>query len=186
MSIELVGNNKNCILTLTLISTIMVSSLILLSFDSYDTIILTKAAYGQNGSNSIILRGGGTGSITCPDGSSNKAVIAFVVSGNSSTGKITTTNWNINELPTTQNPNPGFVSGGFNTVSLKSGNYKITGQKINETHFCEPPVSLPITISGSCNQNSIINVRFESNDPILTTGGSFNGDVTCSQNTIVK
>lgn len=177
----MVGNNKNCVfslLTLTLISTIMVSSLILLlsssSFDSYDTIILTKAAYGQNNdSNSIILRGGGTGSITCPDGSSNKAVIAFVVSGNSSTGKITTTNWNINELPSTQNPNPGFVSGGFNTVNLKSGNYKITGQKINETHFCEPPVSLPITISGSCNQNSIINVRFESNDPILTTGGSF-------------
>lgn len=189
----MVGNNKNCVfslLTLTLISTIMVSSLILLlssSFDSYDTIILTKAAYGQNNdSNSVILRGGGTGSITCPDGSSNKAVIAFVVSGNSSTGKITTTNWNINELPSTQNPNPGFVSGGFNTVNLKSGNYKITGQKINETHFCEPPVSLPITISGSCNQNSIINVRFESNDPILTTGGSFNGDVTCSQNTIVK
>src|SRR5690348_265097 len=98
----MVGNNKNCVfslLTLILISTIMVSSLILLlssSFDSYVTIILTKAAYGQNNdSNSIILRGGGTGSITCPDGSSNKAVIAFVVSGNSSTGKITTTNWNI-------------------------------------------------------------------------------------------
>ena len=115
-----------------------------------------------------------------------KSVIAFVVSGNSSSGKIATTNWNINELPSAQNPNPGFVSGGFNTVNLTSGNYEITGQKINETQFCEPPVTLPITISGSCNQNSIINVRFESNDPILTTGGSFSGDVTCSQNMISK
>ena len=107
-------------------------------------------------------------------------------SGNGSRGKISTTNWNINELPPGQNPVPGFVSGGFNSVNLKSGNYKITGQKINETHFCQPPVSVPITISGSCNQNVVINVRFESNDPILTTGGSFTGDVTCSQNTINK
>ena len=188
------NNNKNYIsslLTITLlIAILVVSSLILLSFpylsnDNTDALI-TTIAYGQNDSSSIIVHGGGTGSITCPDGSSNKAVIAFVVSGNSSSGKIATTNWNINEVPSAQNPNPGFVSGGFNTVNLTSGNYEITGQKINETHFCEPPVTAPITISGSCNQNSIINVRFESNDPILATGGSFSGDVTCSQNMISK
>ena len=195
MSIQYMAqNNKNYIfslLTITLlITTLVVSSLILLSFpylsNDNTAALLTKAAYGQNDSSSIIVRGGGTGSITCPDGSSNKAVIAFVVSGNSSSAKIATTNWNINELPSAQNPNSGFVSGGFNSVDLKSGNYKITGQKINETHFCEPPVSVPITISGSCNQSVVINVRFESNDPILKTGGSFTGDVKCSQNTISK
>jgi hypothetical protein len=69
-----------------------------------------------------------------------------------------------------------------NSVHFESGNYTIVGRKINETHFCEPPVSVPITISGSCKQNTVINVRFESNNPILTTGGSFNGDVTCSSN----
>ena len=186
-------NTKNYIfslLTVAVITTIITSPLILFSFPSLfnnNTTLLTTAAFSQNNNNSgsTIIRGGGIGSITCPDGSSNKAVIAFV-SGNGSSGKISTTNWNINELPSGQNPVPGFVSGGFNSVNLKSGNYKITGQKINETHFCQPPVSVPITISGSCNQNVVINVRFESNDPILTTGGSFTGDVTCSQNTINK
>jgi hypothetical protein len=93
---------------------------------------------------------------------------------------VPTANWNINELPSDPNDNPGFVSGSFNSVYLKSGNYKITGQKINETDFCQPPVSVPITISGSCSQNVTINVQFESNDPILSTDGSFTGDVTCS------
>jgi len=182
-------NNKNYIFSLLTVS--VISQLILLSFPSLfidnTTPLLTTTAYGQNinsDSDSVLIRGGGTGSITCPDGSSNKATIAFVVSWNSSNGKIATTNWNINELPSAQSPNTGFVSGAFNSVDLKSGNYKITGQKINETHFCEPPVSVPITISGSCNQSVVINVRFESNDPILTTGGSFNGDVKCSQNTV--
>jgi len=192
MSIQYMAqNNKNYIFSL--LTVFVISQLILLSFPSLfndnTTSLLTTAAYGQNNnsdSDSVLIRGGGTGSITCPDGSSNKATIAFVVSWNSSNGKIATTNWNINELPSAQNPNSGFVSGGFNSVDLKSGNYKITGQKINETHFCEPPVSVPITISGSCNQSVVINVRFESNDPILTTGGSFTGDVKCSQNTVSK
>jgi hypothetical protein len=192
MSIQYMAqNNKNYIFSLLTVS--VISQLILLSFPSLfndnTTPLLTTAAYGQNinsDSDSVLIRGGGTGSITCTDGSSNKATIAFVVSWNSSNGKIATTNWNINELPSAQSPNTGFVSGAFNSVDLKSGYYKITGQKINETHFCEPPVSVPITISGSCNQSVVINVRFESNDPLLTTGGSFNGDVKCSQNTISK
>jgi hypothetical protein len=189
-------NSKNYIfslLTVVVITTAIITSLLnLFSFRSLfndnTTTLLTTSAFAQNSndSGSTIIRGGGIGSITCPDGSSNKAVIAFVVSGNGSRGKISTTNWNINELPSGQNSVPGFVSGEFNSVILKSGNYKITGQKINETHFCQPPVSVPITISGSCNQNVVINVRFESNDPILSTGGSFTGDVTCSQNTINK
>jgi hypothetical protein len=48
---------------------------------------------------------------------------------------VSTANWNINELPSDPNDNPGFVSGSFNSVYLNSGNYKITGQKINETDF---------------------------------------------------
>jgi len=97
-------NNKNYIFSL--LTVFVISQLILLSFPSLfndnTTSLLTTAAYGQNNnsiSDSVLIRGGGTGSITCPDGSSNKATIAFVVSWNSSNGKIATTNWNINELP---------------------------------------------------------------------------------------
>jgi hypothetical protein len=142
-----------------------------------------SAVYGRgsNDSGTIVTRGGGTGSITCPDGSSKQAVIAFVVFGNGTNAKIITTNWNINELPTSQNPSPGFASGSFSSVNVSSNKFEIIGQKINEAQFCEPPLSLPVTVSGSCGQNVAISVQFESNNPILMTGGTFTGDVTCSQ-----
>ena len=183
-------NNSFSLVTIA-VMIIIISPLILLSFPSllyHNTSTSLAAVYGQsnNDSSLVIIDGGGTGSITCADGSSKQAVISFVVSENISNGKVTTTNWNINELPSDQNPNPGFVSGSFNSVNLNSGKYKFTAQKINETDFCQPPVSVPITISGSCSQNVAINVQFESNDPILTTGGSFTGDVICSQKTINK
>jgi hypothetical protein len=175
------NNNDFCSLleivtTTTIMITIISASILLSGFSMLE-------AYGQGNKDSgaIITRGGGTGSITCPTGSTKQAVIAFVILGNSNNSKITTTNWNINELPSNQNPNPGFASGSFNSVDLSSSKYKIIGQKINEVHFCEPPLSLPVTVSGSCGQNVIINVQFQSNDPILTTGGTFTGDVTCSQ-----
>jgi hypothetical protein len=106
-------------------------------------------------------------------------VIAFVALGNSSKGQINTS-WNINELPSGQDPVPGFASGSFNSVNVSSDNFEVTGQKINEAHFCEPPLSLPVTISGLCGENVAIKVRFQSNNPILITGGTFTGDVTCS------
>jgi hypothetical protein len=185
------NNNNNFLLVTISVMTIIIFSLILLSFPSslyHNTTTALAAVYVQssNDSNLAIIHGGGTGSITCPDGSSRQAVISFVVSENSTNGMVPTANWNINELPSDPNANPGFVSGSFNSVNLDSARYKITGQKINEIDFCQPPVSVPITISGSCGQNIAINVQFESNDPILMTDGSFTGDVTCSQKMINK
>ena len=182
------SNNSNNFSFVTIaIMTMIISLIILLSFPSllllYRNISISPTAvYGQssNGSSLVIIHGGGTGFITCPDGSSKQAVISFVASENSTNGKVPTANWNINELPSDLNANPGFVSGSFNSVDLNIDKYKIIGQKINEIEFCQPPVSVPITISGSCSQNVAINVQFESNNPILKTGGTFTGDVTCS------
>jgi hypothetical protein len=178
------NNNNSFSLVTIAIMTMIISLLILLSFSSllhHNTTNPLTAVYGHsNDSSPVIIHGGGTGFITCPDSSSKQAVISFVVSENSTNGMVPTANWNINELPSDPNANPGFVSGAFNSVNLNSGNYKITGQKISETDFCQPPISVPITISGSCSQNVAINVQFESNNPILKTGGSFTGDVTCS------
>jgi hypothetical protein len=174
-------SNLEIITTALIIITIASLSILLSGF-------FLKEVYGQGNKDlgGVITRGGGMGSITCPTGSTKQAVIAFVVVGNSNNSKITTTNWNINELPTNQNLNPGFASGSFNSVDLNPSKYKITGQKINEVHLCEPPLSLPITVTGSCGQNVVINVQFQSNDPILTTGGTFTGDVTCSQKGTAK
>jgi hypothetical protein len=145
--------------------------------------LAVSVAHGQRNIDSadIITRGGGTGSISCPDGSLKQAVIAFVVFGNGSNSNMTTTNWNINELPSSQKLNPGFASGSFNSVDVSSSKFQITGQKINEVQFCKPPLSLPVTISGSCGQNVAISVQFQSSNPVLMTGGTFRGDVTCSQ-----
>lgn len=188
------NNNSFSLVTISVMAIIIIiiCPLILLSFPSllyHNTTSTLATVYGQSSNDSsllAIIHGGGTGSITCPDGSSKQAVISFVVSENSTNGKAPTANWNINELSSNQNLTPGFVSGSFNSVNLDSARYKITGQKITEIDFCQPPVSVPITLSGSCGQNIAINVQFESNNPILMTGGSFTGDVTCSQKMINK
>jgi hypothetical protein len=180
-----INNNSFSWVTIAVMTTIIISILILLSFPFllfHNTTTSRTAVYGQssNDSSPAIIHGGGTGSISCPDGSSKQAVISFVVSENSTSGEVPMAGWNINELPSEPNAKPGFVSGSSNSVNLNTGKYRIIGQKINEIDFCQPPVSVPITISGSCSQNVAINVQFESNDPILKTGGSFTGDVTCS------
>lgn len=178
------GNNSFSLATIA-VMTIIVTPLILLSYPSllyHNAIIALSTVYGQSGRDDsipVMIHGGGTGSITCPGGSSKQAVISFVLSTNSSNGELTTSNWNINEIPSGQNPNPGFLNGSFNSVNLNSGKYVITGQKMSEAHFCVPPVSAPITISGPCSQNVPITVQFQSDNPILMTGGSFMGDVTC-------
>jgi len=183
------SNNNRSIFSLVTIAvmTIIVTPLILLLFSSllyHNAIITLAAVYGQSGGGNdsspvMMIHGGGTGSISCPDGSSKQAVISFVLSKNSSNGTVINSNWNINEIPSGQNPNPGFLNGSFNSVNLNSGKYIITGQKMSEAHFCVPPVSAPITISGPCSQNVPIIVKFQSGNPILTAGGSFKGDVAC-------
>jgi hypothetical protein len=186
------NNNSFSLVTISVMTiiTIIICPLILLLFPSllyHKTTTALEAVYGQSSNDSsllAIIHGGGTGSITCPDGSSKQAVISFVVTENSTNGKAPTANWNINELSSDQNPTSGFLSGSFNSVNLDSSRYKITGQKITEIDFCQPPVSVPITITGSCGQNIAINVQFELNNPILMTGGSFTGDVICSQKMI--
>ena len=180
------SNNNRSIFSLVTIAvmTIIVTPLILLLFSSllyHNAIITLAAVYGQSGGGNdsspvMMIHGGGE---SCPDGSSKQAVISFVLSKNSSNGKVISSNWNINEIPSGQNPNPGFLNGSFNSVNLNSGKYIITGQKMSEAHFCVPPVSTPITISGPCSQNVPIIVKFQSGNPILTAGGSFKGDVAC-------
>jgi hypothetical protein len=157
---------------------IMITMISLLLLFNYQVSAQRPFNTGNNNNSSEQVHGGGIGYITCPDGSSSQANIAFVVV--KSNGKILDANWSINELPSIQNPSPGFISGAFNRVNLSSNEYKISGQKINESQLCEVPVSIPISISGVCGQNVAINVQFESNDPILKTKGHFTGDVLCT------
>ena len=166
------------ILFTTTIAIIIVATVSALSLFNYEVSAQRLSNTNNTGDDSSEqVHGGGIGYITCPDGSSSQANIAFVVF--KSNGKISTANWSINELSSVQNPSPGFVNGNFNVVNLSSYEYKISGQKVNESQFCEPPVSIPITISGTCGQNVAINIQFESNDPILSTKGQFTGDVLC-------
>jgi hypothetical protein len=124
------------------------------------------------------LHGGGTGSVICPDGSSIQANIAFLIFENN-IGQISSASWNIQEFGNPQNPSTGFANGSLNKVDITSNTYKLTGEKINEIQFCPIPISMPITIRGQCGENVTINVKFESNNPISQTGGSFAGDVLC-------
>ena len=113
--------NKNSFswITIAVMTIIIISTLILLSFPFllyHNTTTSRTAVYGQssNDSSPAIIHGGGTGSISCPDGSSKQAVISFVVSENSTTGEVPAAGWNINELPSDPIAKPGFISGSSN------------------------------------------------------------------------
>jgi hypothetical protein len=138
--------------------------------------ITEASAVGINGKQ---IRGGGNGSITCPDSSSRQASMAFFVYQNNSE-RLPTGRWSINELSNSQSSSPGFVSGSFNSTEINSNTYTLIGKKIYEVALCPLPISVPVTINGQCGQHVTINVEFESSDPLVKTGGSFTGDVICS------
>ena len=89
------NNNSFSLVTISVMAIIIIiiiiiyiCPLILLSFPSllyHNTTSTLATVYGQSSNDSsllAIIHGGGTGSITCPDGSSKQAVISFVVSEN--------------------------------------------------------------------------------------------------------
>ena len=125
------------------------------------------------------IRGGGNGSILCPDSSSKQASIAFFAYINNS-GQLSTGRWSINEINNPENSVPGFASGSFDSVDSSANTYTLLGKKLYEAALCSPPISIPVAFSAVCGQHVTINVKFESNDPLLKTGGSFTGDVTCN------
>jgi hypothetical protein len=143
--------------------------------------LLIHIAYApeQATANSIVIHGGGMASIGCPDGSSVNTDISFVAvkPGN---GTILG-NWTIDSTESVSSPINGFNQGLIYQGNLSTGHFNIQGETYNpqeQINLCASPIFAPISLTGQCGQNVVINIKFQSND-LLDIVDSFSGDVDC-------
>jgi hypothetical protein len=142
-------------------------------------LIQTSLDYLETFADSVIIHGGGSGSIECIDGSQAPSDIAFIVLvvNGSASGNWTLDNFN-------DPVNPGTV---LSKGTIYSGNASISqNDMIGDTHnikeeikLCNPPLFTPISLTGVCGQNVVITVQLRSNNP-LGIEDTFNGDVICN------
>lgn len=130
-------------------------------------------------SNSTIIHGGGTTSIDCPDESTVNTVVSFVAA-KLANGTITG-NWTLSSTEGMNVSINGFNQGPIYRGNLSMHQFNIQGETFNpqeEINLCASPLFAPISLSGQCGQDVIVNIQFQSNDP-LDTPDSFSADVEC-------
>jgi hypothetical protein len=132
---------------------------------------------------STSVRGGGTGTITCPVGSSLETNLSFVaVSSHNGT---LIGNWTLYSFDSN---GPGdVVQGVLYRGNTSLSGYEIEGETVDQQDrimICDPPLFGPITISGACGRDVDIMIGFQTDDP-FDVAEEFSGSVDC-QNTNVK
>jgi len=131
-------------------------------------------------SNSTSVRGGGTGTIVCPTGSSVDTNLSFVaVSSNSFNNRTITGNWTFYSFDSS---GPGnIVQGVLYSGNVSASGYELEGETLDQQDrimLCEPPLFGPVTISGTCGREIEIIVGFQSADP-FQEDNSFSGSSDC-------
>lgn len=142
--------------------------------------LLVQITYAtEQTTNSTVIHGGGIASIDCPDGSSVDTDVSFVAI-KFANGTILG-NWTIDSIEGMSLSTNGFNQGPIYRGNLSTGHFDIQGETYNlqeQINLCASPMFAPLSLTGQCGQNVIINIRFQSNDP-LDTADSFPADVEC-------
>ena len=142
-------------------------------------LLQTSLYYPEAIADSVIIHGGGSGSIGCTDGSQAPSDIAFIVLvvNGSASGNWTLDNFNDPVKPGTVLSNGTIFSG-----NASNSQYNVIGDTHNikeEIKLCNPPLFTPISLTGVCGENVVISVQLQSNSP-LDIVNTFNGDVICN------
>lgn len=146
---------------------------------SFLLLIQTSLDYLETFADSVIIHGGGSGSIECTDGSQAPSDIAFivlVVNGS------TSGNWTLDNFNNPVNPGTVLSKGTIYSGNASISQYAMIGDTHNikeEIKLCNPPLFTPISLTGVCGQNVVITVQLRSNNP-LGIEDTFNGDVICN------
>ena len=142
--------------------------------------LFTQIAFGTGQtSNSTAIHGGGTTSIGCPDGSTVDTAVSFVAE-KLANGTIAG-NWTIDTAEDTGGLMNGFSQGPIYQGYLSTEYFNVQGETFNpqeQINICASPIFAPISLTGRCGQDVIVNIQFQSDDP-LDTPNSFSADVEC-------
>jgi hypothetical protein len=128
--------------------------------------------------NSYIIHGGGSGSISCSDGSVPKANIAFIILSANGTVR---GNWTLDNLNDPVNPGTVFSVGEIFSGNASLSQYEANGETRNIREvikLCNPPLFSPLFLIGMCGESVPISLQFQSNNP-LNIENNFQGDVIC-------
>ena len=153
------------------------------SINQYGPLFLISNAQEQENTNnnSIMIHGGGMGTVVCPDGSSVQTDIAFIAISLDKNGKVSG-NWtlddfgdpNLSGTVSTQGP---IYTGNLITIN----NYNLSGETRNpqeKIRLCNPPLFAPISFIGTCGTNVIITVALQSEE-LFNIVNTFQGTVNC-------
>jgi hypothetical protein len=155
----------------------MVSALVFLL--SSQALLQTEERFAE----AVLIHGGGTGSLTCSDGSSSESNLSFTVLSSNST---VAGNWTLYSF---DSPNGGLVVGGpIHSGNVTDSDYQVrgdTGSEENAIIVCSPPLFGPVIISGTCGNNVVFKVHFRSNDP-LSAEQTFSGSSDCQRSTAIN
>ncbi|HEY7110226.1 MAG TPA: hypothetical protein VH415_12425 [Nitrososphaeraceae archaeon] len=128
--------------------------------------------------NSYLIHGGGSGSISCSDGSLHMANIAFIILFANGTAS---GNWTLDNLNDPSNPGTVFSVGEIFDGNASLSQYQVKGETRNIAEvikLCNPPLFSPLFLTGACGENVQISLQFQSNNP-LGIRNNFEGDVIC-------
>lgn len=131
----------------------------------------------------ILIHGGGTGRLVCPDGSSVQSDVSFVLTAINDT-KVSG-NWTLNDFADPYLSGSVFVEGQIYNGSASIYHYNVTGETHNikeKIMLCDPPLFAPISIVGECGNNVYINVALKT-DELFDIEDPFYGDVICQPHT---
>ncbi len=168
-------NNKNKSLCIIFLLSIITTTTFVMSQRS------ESASSNSNAmsNNSSFIHGGGSGKITCADGSHPEANVAFIIL---SINGVAQGNWTLDDFNERANQGTFFTEGMIYNGSASLSQFSVFGNSDNaeeEIKLCNPHLQTPISITGSCGQNVAITVQLHPNNKTKTVD-TFNGDVTCS------
>jgi hypothetical protein len=160
-------------------TSLKISNGALLSVLSLSAVLLSCQAFfqfGEEPASAVLIHGGGSGLVTCSDGSTFNTNISFTAL--SSNGTVAG-NWTLYSFDP---GSAGLVVGGpIYSGNLSISDYQMLGDSPDEQNMialCSPPLFGPVTISGSCGEEETITAHFKSND-LLSAKQTFTGSSDC-------
>jgi hypothetical protein len=125
------------------------------------------------------IRGGATGTISCPVGSASDTTLSFIAL--SSPNGTVAGNWTLyNFGPNGQSPG-NVIQGPIYSGNVSTEGFIVRGETVGQGDaiaVCDPPLFGPIRISGTCGREVEIAVGFQTDNP-LELAESFSGTADC-------
>ena len=153
----------------------------IISIVQYGAPFLISNAQENSNNNSIMIHGGGTGTVICPDGSSVQTNIAFIAVSSDKNGKVSG-NWTLDDFGDPNLSGTVSMQGPIYTGKLITiNNYNLSGETHNpqeKIRLCNPPLFAPISLIGTCGKNVIMTVALQSEE-LFNIVNTFQGDVNC-------